>query len=234
MVPLGQAFSEGVTVMSHLLEHILALCGQNAPAIALLAAFLESLIGVGVILPGGMAVVLAGFTARDGGPAGFLSVALMAWLGMTLGSCVDYWLGRVAGRRLVPAVAPWRLASRWRRLLRSSRRFLGRWGWWAILLANLAGPGRSSIAVASGASGWSFRSFFVGQSIAAAMWSTIYVGIGYFAAGEAARLEHVVSGAGLAGVAVFVLVISAQAIASTLVRLAARRLRPRAVPSTAA
>jgi membrane protein DedA with SNARE-associated domain len=177
-------------------------------------------------------VVLAGFTIRDQGAWGFVLVAALAWTGMTLGSVLDFWLGRLAGRRLVPERAPWRLAARWRRALRASRHFMRRWGWWAIFVSNLAGPGRSSIAVASGASGWSFGSFLLGQSLAAAIWSSIFAGMGYFAAGEAERLQLVVSGAGVALVAFLALLFGAQFLASTLVRVATRRLRPRTSPAS--
>jgi membrane protein DedA with SNARE-associated domain len=230
---MGLALPEVAHVLDHLnnlLGHVLVLCGQNGPAIALIAAFLESLIGVGTILPGGTAVVLAGFAARHHGLSGFLSIAAMAWLGMTAGSAVDYWLGRLCGRRLVPRGAPWRLAARWRKVLRSSRRFMRRWGWWAILVANLAGPGRSAVAVASGASGWSFGAFLLGQSLAAALWSAAFVGIGYFAAGEATRLQMVVSGAGIATAVVFAALIGAQLALRTLLERAVRRLRPRTAP----
>lgn len=144
---------------------------------------------------------------------------------MTLGATLDYWLGRVAGPRLVPEGAPWRLARRWRRLLRTSRRFMRRWGWWAILLANLAGPGRASIAVASGASRWSFSSFLLGQGIAAGLWSVLFCGMGYFVAGEARRMEEVLSGASVAIGAVFVSLILGQTVAGAIVGTLARRWR---------
>jgi membrane-associated protein len=221
-----------VDTFSHLTERLLTLCGENAALVAFLGAFLESLIGLGTLLPGGTMVVLAGFTIRDQGAAGFVLVAALAWAGMTLGSVLDFWLGRLAGRRLVPERAPWRLAARWRRALRASRHFMRRWGWWAIFVSNLAGPGRSSIAVASGASGWSFGSFLLGQSLAAAIWSSVFAGMGYFAAGEAERLQLMVSGAGVAVVAFLILLFGAQFLASALVRAAARRLRPRTSPAS--
>jgi membrane-associated protein len=221
-----------VDAFAHLSERLLTLCGENAALVSFLGAFLESLIGLGALLPGGTMVVLAGFTIRDQGAWGFVLVAALAWAGMTLGSVLDFWLGRLAGRRLVPERAPWRLASRWRRVLRSSRRFMRRWGWWAIFVSNLAGPGRSSIAVASGASGWSFGSFLLGQSLAAAIWSCFFAGVGYFAAGEAERMQLMVSGAGAAVAAVLVLLVGAQLLASALLRMAARRLRPRPSPAS--
>jgi membrane protein DedA with SNARE-associated domain len=221
-----------VDAFSHLTERLLTLCGENAALVSFLGAFLESLIGLGALLPGGTMVVLSGFTIRDQGAGGFFLVAALAWAGMTLGSVLDFWLGRLAGRRLVPERAPWRLAARWRRVLRSSRRFMRRWGWWAIFVSNLAGPGRSSIAVASGASGWSFGSFLLGQSLAAAIWSSFFAGVGYFAAGEAERMQLMVSGAGVVVAAVVLLLLGAQFLASALLRMASRRLRPRPAPAS--
>ena len=102
-----------VETFSHLTERLLTLCGENAALVAFLGAFLESLIGLGTLLPGGTMVVLAGFTIRDQGAAGFVLVAAMAWAGMTLGSVLDFWLGRLAGRRLVRSRPPgaWRPAG---------------------------------------------------------------------------------------------------------------------------
>ena len=181
---------------------------------------------MGVILPGGTAVVLAGFGARSQGAAGFAEVAIGAWLGMLAGTSVDYWLGRVAGRHLVPAAMPWRLATRWRQMLRASRRFMRRWGWWAIIAASVAGPGRASIAVAAGASGWSFTSYLAGQAIASAIWSALYVGIGFFAAGGRSRVEQVASGAGMAlGLLLLAAVLGPWAVTGGA-RWLARALRP--------
>ena len=57
-----------------------------------------------------------------------------------------------------------------------------------------------------------------------------FVGIGYFAAGEATRLQMVVSGAGIATAVVFVALIGAQLALRTLLERAVRRLRPRTLP----
>ena len=56
--------------------------------------------------------------------------------------------------------------------------------------------------------------------------------MGYFAAGEAERLQLVVSGAGVALVAFLILLFGAQFLAGALVRMATRRLRPRTSPAS--
>ena len=212
----------------HAFAGLVELCGRNAPLLALAASFLESLIGLGVLFPGGTAVILAAFAARSAGAAGFAEVALGAWLGMTLGSSVDYWLGRAAGKRLVPRRAPWRLALRWRKMLRASHRFLRRYGWWTIIAANLAGPGRAAVATAAGASRWSFGSFLSGQAVASAAWSSLYCGIGFFAAGEQQRLAQVVTGTGVAVAALLTLAIAGPSLLPLLTRTVRTFGRPAA------
>ena len=223
---MGPSPADLLSGAAHGLDTLLTACGRNAPAVALLAAFVESLVGLGAIVPGGTAVVLAGFASREAGVAGFLEVASAAWLGMTAGAVVDYWIGRAAGRRLVPRRAPWRMAARWRRMLWSSHRFMNRWGWWAIAAANLAGPGRCSIAVAAGASRWSFASFLAGQAVAAAAWGALYTGLGFFAAGEASRVQSLVSGMALAVIFTLLLALGGPLALRALARALSAWLHP--------
>lgn len=212
---------ESTGALSVMMEGAAGLLGRNAALVALSASFLESIIGVGVLFPGGTVVILSGYAARSMGAVGFLEVVFCAWLGMTVGASLDYWLGRVAGRRLVPRWAPWRLSCRWRHLLRKSKRFMDRWGWWAIAVANLAGPGRASIAVAAGASNWSFPRFLAGQSLAALAWSVLYCGMGYFLARGAQRAETIVSGLGIGMAVVMLLALAGPSLVGLLSRLAA-------------
>jgi membrane-associated protein len=184
---MGIVGAAGAMARAH--EHALDLLAANAPAAAGLAAFLETLVGVGVVLPGGTVVILAGFAAGETGAQGFLRVAGMAALGMLLGAAADYALGRAVGRRLVPRRAPWRAAARWRLSLQTAHRFLARWGWWAILAANLLGPGRAAAAFAAGASCWSPGAFLASQAVASVAWGLLYTGFGYFAAGTVEGAE---------------------------------------------
>jgi membrane protein DedA with SNARE-associated domain len=217
----------------------MSILGQNAPAAALFAALVESIVGLGVLFPGGTIVILAGFAARGAGAAGFIEVGLAAALGMTLGSIADYALGRVAGRRLIPRRAPWRLACRWRHALRTAHAFMARWGPWAIAAANLAGPGRSVIAVAAGATRWSFPRFVLAQTIASIGWGMVYAGLGYFAAGQAQWLQALTGGIGVAVVVVVVAIIAGPWLTGWLTRALVAALQtwtrpaPARLPETA-
>jgi hypothetical protein len=107
---------------------------------------------------------------------------------------------------------------------------MSRWGWWAILVANLAGPGRSAVAVAAGASGWPFTAFLAAQAVAASAWSALYCGLGFFAAGEAGRAEHVVGRIGLLAGLLLVVALTLPTLFAAALRVLARGLRPAVVP----
>jgi membrane-associated protein len=220
------ASPESVGTFSNLAAQAVKVVGENAAATALGSAMAESLVGVGALFPGGTVVILSGFAARAGGGAEFAQVAAAAWLGMTLGTVADFWLGRLAGRRLVPRRAPWRLACRWRHTLRSAHAFMTRWGWWAILVANLAGPGRSAVAVAAGASGWSFWRFFVGQALASIFWALLYTGLGYFAGGEATSAKELAGGLGIGAAVLLVVALILPSLIGAAARVAARFAAP--------
>jgi membrane protein DedA with SNARE-associated domain len=220
-------------VVSAAVAQGISLLGHHAAGTALAAAALESLPGVGFLFPGGTVVILSAYAARSSGGADAAGVVLAAWLGMTLGAALDYLIGRAIGRRVVPRRAPFRLAARWRRVQWGARKFLARWGWWAILVANLAGPGRSSVALAAGASGWSFASFLAGQALAAAAWSALYCGLGFFVAGSAAGVEALAGTLGAAAAALVLGLVGAPALARVTVWLVRRVGRGAAAPARA-
>lgn len=223
---MGPGSAESVGALSQLFEAALDVFGRHAPSAAFLAAFIESLIGLGVIFPGGTIVVLAAYAVRAEGSLGFANVVATAALGMTLGTVVDYWIGRLAGRRLVPRSAPWRLACRWRHMLRKSHGFMSRWGWWAVIAANLAGPGRAAVAVAAGASGWSFGAYLIGQALASIAWSTLYCGIGFFAAREAMQAEQIAGSIAIVALALVAVALVAPTVLSWAFSGLSRWIRP--------
>jgi membrane-associated protein len=204
---------------------LLAAAGRYAVPVALVGAFVDSLVGLGVLVPGGTAVILAGFAARGAGAAGFLQVAPAAWTGQVLATAADYWLGRLAGRRLVPRRAPWRLAARWRATLGAARAFLARWGGWALVVANLAEPGRSSLALAAGASRWPFGAFIARQAAISAVWCAAFVGLGFFAAGGGSEdVLGLIGGLGAVMAGLLLLAVAGPVLAGAAARY--RRARP--------
>jgi membrane-associated protein len=219
---MGPLSADFVGALFQLFEGTLDVFGRHAFTAAFVAAFIESLIGLGVVFPGGTIVVLAAFAARADGGVGFVNVVVAASLGMTLGTVADFWLGRLAGRRLIPRRAPWRLACRWRHMLRHAHGFMNRWGWWAIFAANLAGPGRSAVAVAAGASGWSFTSYLAGQALASIVWSVLYCGLGFFAAREAQQVEQITGSIAILAIGVVAIAVIAPGIIGGVAKLVSR------------
>ena len=225
---------EAAGTLARLVQAVLAAAGRYAAPVALLGAFTDALVGLGVLVPGGTAVILAGFAVRAQGAPGYAQVAAAACLGQLAATAIDYWLGRLAGRRVVPRRAPWRLAARWRASLTRSRAFLARWGAWAMLVANLVEPGRSSLAIAAGASRWPFAAFFLRQALASAVWSIVFTGLGYFAAGAGAGdVLTLVAGLGLALAGLLLLGIAGPPLARAVGRLPARyrRAPPASAPA---
>ncbi|HEV2126247.1 MAG TPA: VTT domain-containing protein [Chloroflexota bacterium] len=223
---MGPDSAENVGALSQLFEAALYVFGRHAPSAAFVAAFIESLVGLGVVFPGGTIVILAAYAMRAEGGLGFVNVVAAAAAGMTLGTVADYWIGRLAGRRLVPRRAPWRLACRWRHMLRSSHGFMSRWGWWAVIAANLAGPGRAAVAVAAGASGWSFGAYLTGQAIASIAWSTLYCGIGFFAAREAMQAEQIAGSVAIIAVGLVAVAVVAPTVLAWAFSVLSRWIRP--------
>jgi membrane-associated protein len=225
---MGPSPNDAGDVLSWLVAALLASAGRHAVAVAVVGAFADGLVGLGVLVPGGAAVILAGFAVQGQGAAGYLQVAAGAWAGQLVATTIDYWLGRLAGRRLIPRRAPWRLAARWRRTLRASRAFLVRWGAWAIVVANLAEPGRSSLAIAAGASRWPFGAFIARQAAVSVVWSAVFCGLGFFAAGGSGGVLALVGGLGLAAAGVLLLAVAGPSLARAAARIAARYGRSRA------
>lgn len=185
--------------------------------VVLLGALLENTVLLGLVLPGGSLVLLGAVYAQRGTLALPLVFAL-GWLGMLLGTSLDYALGRW-GLRPVSRRSP-RLAEWLEPKLAEARRFLARHGAWALVLAHFIGHVRSFVALTAGASRLPYRRFLVYEGIAALAWNVVWVTAGYLVGENLDRLQHLLGGAGL-GLAGLALV------GYGVYRLLARRRPPR-------
>src|SRR5262249_37947394 len=117
------------------------------------------------------------------------------WLGMVLGTSVDYALGRwvmhAAQRRT-------RFAARLEPKLLDARRFLARHGAWALVLAHFVGHIRSFVAITAGMGRLPYRRFLCYEAIAALAWNLVWVLVGYALGDNLDRLQRLMGGAGLA------------------------------------
>ncbi|HXI17845.1 MAG TPA: VTT domain-containing protein, partial [Chloroflexota bacterium] len=152
---------------------------------------------------GGTAVVLAGAGARTAGVPLALVIALAA-AGMTAGAGVDYALGRAGVARLLRHPRAGRLGRRLADQLEQAAPLLQRHGWWMMLVAHAFGHGRSSLAVAAGASRLPLKRFFAIEVPAAILWGGLYAGGGYYLAAEWGRVELALRRAGWVGAALLI------------------------------
>jgi len=143
-------------------------------AAACLVAYLEGLVGIGLIVPGSTLVVVSGFLAFHG-KADFM--ALVAWTGVgaLLGDLTSYWLGARFGNLL------WnhKLIARRLELLRRAEIVFIENGAKSIFFGRFLGPIRGLVPFVAGISKMSFRTFLVYALISAVLWGLSYPGLGY-------------------------------------------------------
>src|SRR5438105_13080239 len=166
--------------------------------IVLLGALLENTALLGLVLPGGSLVLLGAVYAQQGVLALPL-VLLLGWLGMVLGTSLDYACGRWALRSTLGNT---RLMARLEPKLGEAERFLQRHGTWAFLLAHFIGHVRSFVALTAGTSRLPYRRFLRYEALAALAWNLVWVMAGYLVGANLGLLQRLMSGAGLAVVLV--------------------------------
>ncbi|MDQ3699766.1 MAG: DedA family protein [Chloroflexota bacterium] len=188
------------------LARLMVFFAHHAYFLTFMGALIENTILLGFLLPGGAVVALAGAGGRTAGHSLPLLI-LLAASGMCGGAAIDYYLGRAGIARLLHH----RWAGRWgRRLamqLEQAEPLLRRHGWWIMLVAHAFGTGRSSLAVAAGASGLPLKRFMAIEAPAAVLWSAIYAGGGYVLAAQWSTFELVIRRAGWLMSVVAVLVV---------------------------
>jgi membrane protein DedA with SNARE-associated domain len=162
--------------------------------LVLLGALLENTALLGLVLPGGSLVLLGAIYAQRGAMALPL-VLVLGWLGMVLGTSLDYALGRWS---LHSTLGRTNLIARLEPKLATAQRFLARHGAWALVLAHFIGHVRSFVAITAGASRLPYRRFLLYEGIAALAWNLVWVTAGYLVGEHLDALQRFVGGSGLA------------------------------------
>src|SRR5919201_1642540 len=179
--------------LHHVVDALRAAYGTWGYPLVLLGALLENTALLGLVLPGGSLVLLGAVYAQQGVLALPL-VLLLGWLGMVLGTSLDYAFGRWALRSTLGHT---RLMARLEPKLGEAERFLQRHGAWAFLLAHFIGHVRSFVAITAGTSRLPYRRFLVYEGSAALAWNLVWIVAEYMAGEHLAFLERVTGGAGL-------------------------------------
>ena len=137
-------------------------------------AFLEALVGIGLIMPGSVLTVFSGWLAFHG-KAPISMIMAAAGLGAVLGDLLSYWLGARFGIHLWN----WSLLKKHEGLLRLAELFFFEHGGKSVFLGRFLGPIRGLVPFVAGASQMRPSVFSCYAVISGILWGISYPGIGY-------------------------------------------------------
>lgn len=162
--------------------------------IVLVAAYLEYLVIVGYLWPGGT-VILLGILYSVNGELSLPLIIGLVWLGAILGNMTNYWLGQAGllrllkGNRFYPKIEPY---------LNKAQDFMSRYGRRSIFFSQFVGYIRPFVVVLAGAVKMPFRLFMVFQVPALLIWNILFCGAGFLLVKSFSNVETIMSGIGLA------------------------------------
>lgn len=147
---------------------------------------LETTALVGVLVPGDLAVLLAGSTVR--GPLEYVWLVLAVTAGAMLGECVGYLLGRSLGRRVRRTRFGRRLGEhRWER----AEAYLSRYGAPALVPVRFISVVHAIAPLVAGSAGMPVRRFLGWSTLGTVIWATVYTGVGATAGASLRAHQHV-------------------------------------------
>jgi len=150
--------------------------GATYYAFITLLALAESLVGIGVIVPGSTLIVFAGFLALHGhGNIGGL-IALST-VGAFLGDMGSYWLGARFGEVLLTT----KLFRREHRVLEKAEHFFADHGGKSVFFGRFIGPIRGFVPFVAGSARMRPGQFTAYAVVSAILWGLAYPGLGYLA-----------------------------------------------------
>ncbi|MBW6511749.1 MAG: DedA family protein [Desulfuromonadaceae bacterium] len=164
--------------MAEWLQQLFSLLPESGLYVLLigLIAFCESLVGIGLIVPGSTLTVFAGFLALHGkGDIG--SIMCVAALGSFCGDVVSYWLGARFGPYLVTS----RLLRSRTTLYRKTELFFLEHGGKSIFFGRFIGPIRGFTPFVAGGARMRPGSFLAWTAVSVVLWGLAYPGLGYAA-----------------------------------------------------
>ena len=156
----------------HILESTFASYGY---LIVFFAAFFESVVLLGFLLPGGLIVLLGGYFAQQN-QISVVLVTILAWLGMFLGDLLNYWLGKKGFHKILTR------SPKFQSLLKnynSAENFINKYGALAIFYSHILGYMRSIICFSAGVISFPRRKYIFTVLTASLFWSLLLVGLGF-------------------------------------------------------
>jgi undecaprenyl-diphosphatase len=137
-------------------------------------AFIEALVGIGLIMPGSVLTVFSGWLAFQG-KAPITAVMAAAGFGAVLGDLLSYWLGARFGARLWR----WSFLKKRRNLLRLTELFFFEHGGKSVFFGRFLGPIRGLVPFVAGASKMRPVAFSCYAIVSGILWGISYPGLGY-------------------------------------------------------
>lgn len=178
--------------MDALAEELVRLIRSYGPVLLTVLAFLETSFLTGLIVPAGVALLLAAFMAA-GGTFPLVSAVGAAVLGAFLGDSAGFWIGRAAGPRMLShSGIPGRLLKGHRGRL---RRLVEAPPWISVSLARVVAFVRTLMPIAAGVGTIRYHRFLAWDALGIAVWAATYTSVGYLAGDSWLRLSRIV-GAG--------------------------------------
>src|SRR5919108_2463682 len=166
--------------------------------IVFLMALLENSAFVGAVVPGDVALLLAGFYAERS-ELDLAPISALAFFGALMGDTIGYCIGRFGGRRVVDRFGQ-RLFTPQR--LERVDRYFQEYGMWAVSLGRITPVVRTINTFTAGMARMPFPAFLVSVALAAGVWAVVMPIVGFLFSGS---LEVVRRALGWAGVVVFLL-----------------------------
>ena len=155
-------------------------------------ALAESVVVIGLVLPGGLLVIVGAVYAAQG-LLPLPVVALLGWLGIMVGTSLDYLFGRYAANAALRRLP---LSGLITPRLQAARQRLERYGIWAPIVAHVLGHPRAYVAMAAGMGHRPYAGFLRHEAVAALVWTAIFVTGGYVLSSNLALLKALMGGAG--------------------------------------
>ncbi len=151
-----------------------------------LIAFLESLVLVGLVLPG-VVMLFAAATLAGGGALDIWTLLFAGFAGALLGDGVSFFLGRKFHNK-VSGWGPFRSHPEW---LTQSEAFFEKHGGLSIALGRFIGPIRPVIPLVAGMMGMPVRYFLIVNLLSSLAWAPVYLLPGYFVGASSHWQEYV-------------------------------------------
>ena len=168
--------SSADAIGTSILDALRNLSGPELYLLVLAAAFGETMLLAGLVVPGEISLALAGTVAASG-DANVVLVIVVGIVGATAGDTASFLVGRRWG---VPFICRWGpMRRRFATRLGRAHEFFATHGGRAVFLARFVGILRAFLPVTAGAAGMKLRRF-VGWSLAASIvWTSSIVLLGY-------------------------------------------------------